>query len=247
MLKSKSKSPTKKKYLAIIPARSGSKGIKNKNIVKLDKKPLIHYTLKSAIETKAIDKIFVSTDSKDIQELIKNYHPASCPILRPKNISRDNSRAEDYVDHSLKFLSEKESYEPDIVIILQPTSPLRGSNHIREAVKKFEKNYKIADSLVSVTEVPHLSSPESVMIKKNKYVLPFDKKNIKKNLRQEKSIFYARNSAIYIFKRDTFLKYGNFYGKNIIHYKMDKFSSIDIDDTDDLSLAEYYKAKEKGK
>ena len=68
MLRSKSKSPTKK-YLAIIPARSGSKGIKNKNIIKFDNKPLIHYTFNSAIETKGIDKIFVSTDSKDIQEL----------------------------------------------------------------------------------------------------------------------------------------------------------------------------------
>jgi len=243
MLRSKSKSLTKKKYLAIIPARSGSKGIKNKNIIEFDNKPLIHYTFKSATETKGIDKIFVSTDSKDIQELSKKYDCVLCPTLRPKNISKDSSRAEDYVAHTLKFLIKKESYKPDNVIILQPTSPLRESSHIEEAIKIFEKNDKIADSLVSVTEVPHLFSPESVMIKKNKYVLPFDKKGIKKNLRQQKSIFYARNSAIYIFKRQTFMKYGNFYGKNIIHFKMDKFSSVDIDEISDIHLAEHYKSQ----
>ena len=138
------------KFLAIIPARKGSKGIKNKNFKLFNGKPLIYWTLKSAKKSKYLDKILVSTDSKKIQNFcIKNN--VLSPFIRPKKISHSKARAHDVILHTIKFLKNNYSYKPDAVVYLQPTSPLRTSDHIDHA---FEKMIDAGlHKLVSVVEM----------------------------------------------------------------------------------------------
>ena len=138
------------KILAIIPARGGSKGIRRKNLQKLSGKPLIVHTIIAAKKTKSINKIIVSTDDKEIGKISKN-NGAEVPFLRPKQISKDTSSTIEVIKHALKFLQENQSYVPDIIILLQPTSPLRNHNDIDKSLKKFKKTK--ANSLISVEKI----------------------------------------------------------------------------------------------
>jgi CMP-N,N'-diacetyllegionaminic acid synthase len=137
-----------KKFLAIIPARGGSKGIPNKNIMAICGKPLIAYTIEAGKKSKYIDEVVVSTDSDDIKEIAQKYG-AKVPFLRPDELSNDSAKSIDLVLHAIDFYkSNNISY--DYVILLQPTSPLRTFMHIDEAVEKLIKYDKT--SLVSVCE-----------------------------------------------------------------------------------------------
>ena len=162
------------KFLAIIPARKGSKGIKNKNFKLFNGKPLIYWTLKSAKKSKYLDKILVSTDSKKIQNFcIKNN--VLSPFIRPKKISHSKARAHDVILHTIKFLKNNYGYKPDAVVYLQPTSPLRESFDIDNCCKIFMK-YK-PDSLVSIVKLHHNLNPEEVyQIKNKKKLIKFSKK-----------------------------------------------------------------------
>jgi len=214
--------------LAVIPARGGSKGIKNKNLISLSGKKLIQYTIEEAKKSSKINKIFVSSDSKKILDFSKKFRVST--IQRPKKLSRDSSEVYDAIKHLLKYLKKKENYNPKIVIILQPTSPLRKFYHIDEAIKLLQRNLK-ADSLVSCIKVPHNFLPEKLMVLKNKF-LKFSKK-IKR--RQVSNNYFARNgAAIYIFKYSQVKN--SMYGKKTIPYLMDKISSFDVDEHEDLKI-----------
>ena len=113
----------KLKFLAIIPARGGSKEIKNKNLIKINNKPLVSYSIESAKKSKFIDKIVVTTDNKNIMRVSKNFGAEI--IMRPKNISGDKAKVEDAILHALDYLKHKKKYIPDYLVLLQPTSPLR--------------------------------------------------------------------------------------------------------------------------
>ena len=124
--------------LSIIPARGGSKGIPLKNIIKIEKKPLLYYTVDAALKSKLITRTIVSTDNEKISKIAKFY--GSEVIKRPKNLSDDKIGLEPTINHVLDFLKKKENYVPDIIIILQNTSPLRNSHHIDGALKLMIKN-----------------------------------------------------------------------------------------------------------
>lgn len=138
-----------KKTLAIIPARGGSKGIPYKNIMNINGKPLIAYSIEAAKQSKYIDYILVSTDDDKIKEVSLQYG-ASVPFLRPEEISNDTAKSIDVVIHGINYLKES-GEEFDYVVLLQPTSPLRTSQDIDEAIEILIKNEK--ESLVSVCEV----------------------------------------------------------------------------------------------
>ena len=124
--------------LAIIPARGGSKGIPLKNIIKIEKKPLLYYTVDAALKSKLVSRTIVSTDDKKISKIAKFY--GSEVIKRPKDLSGDKIGLEPAINHVLDFLKDKENYVPDLIIILQNTSPLRNSYHIDDAIKLLIKN-----------------------------------------------------------------------------------------------------------
>ena len=150
----------KQKILAVIPARAGSKGLKNKNILRLRKKPIIKYTIEQAKKSKFIDFICVSTDSREIQK-ISNKEKVWCKYLRPKSISSDKSK----LYHALKFVIDNTNYNPDIIIELHPTHVFRTSKLIDNAINIFLK--KKLNSLISILEIKDTSHPDFVINLKN--------------------------------------------------------------------------------
>tara|TARA_B100001063_G_scaffold246984_1_gene289067 strand:- start:545 stop:1240 length:696 start_codon:yes stop_codon:yes gene_type:complete len=219
---------TKKKITALIPARSGSKGIINKNISNLNNHPLIYWTIKSAMESKYINKVVVSTDSNKIAKISKKIG-ATVPGIRPKKLSKDNSTTESVIDHYLNYWSEMD----DIIILLQPTSPIRNKKTIDDAIKKFIVcKY---DSLLSISKVKNNFFWK---IKRNTSIPLY---NINKRLRRQdmndSSFVYYENGSIYIFEASKFLKFNNRLFGKIGSIVLDKYESIDIDDKDDLNMA----------
>ena len=230
------------KILCIIPARSGSKGVKNKNIKLMLGKPLIYYTIKEALNCKKIDRVIVSTDCEEIKKISIKYG-AEVPFIRPKAISGDKTPMKPVIKHTLEKLKIKEKYKPYLIMILQPTSPLRNVMHIEKAIELI--SLYDSDSLVSVTEIPHSMSPFSAMkLNKSGYLKPLKKINENQNIRQIKPIYYARNgAAIYIFYNYVLEDQNSIYGKKLIPLFMKKEESIDIDDEQDFEIAEYLLGK----
>ena len=162
--------------LALIPARANSKSIKLKNMQILKGKPLIYYTIMSALNSKRITRTIVSSESTKILNYSKNKVEI---IKRPKKLSRDNSPTLNVVIHCLRYLKKKENYNPDILVILQPTSPFRKGSDIDTAIKLLEEDKK-SDCLVSVQRVPHNFEPYSQMV--------LNKKGYLKNLIKQKKL-----------------------------------------------------------
>lgn len=218
--------------LAIIPARGGSKGIPKKNIKLLAGKPLITYSIEAAIKSTHINKVIVSTDDKEIAQ-ISQSHDAEI-IIRPKELAKDDSPTIDTIFHALELL--KDSYSPDILVLLQPTSPLRTSKDIDQAIELFIKNKETSNSLVSICVSD--PSPFSSFKIENGFLIPnFDKKYLKMR-RQELPKLYSPNGSIYISSIKDIKKFQGFYGDKIIPYEMPKERSIDIDTMMDFKLVE---------
>ena len=138
--------------LAIIPARGGSKGLPGKNIKKLNGHPLIAYTIMAAISCEEISRIIVSTDCSEIARVAR-FYGADVPFLRPKELSTDESISMDAYIYTLKRLEETESISFNDVIILQPTSPLRSADNIKDAIRLYRN--KSCDSIISMVESNH--------------------------------------------------------------------------------------------
>lgn len=222
-----------KRFVGIIPARSGSKGLKDKNIKDLKGKPMIAYTIEAARDSNVFDDIIVSTDSQLYADISIEYG-ALVPFLRPKHLSTDTAKTNDVIEHVIKELKQV-GKEYDYLMILQPTSPLRTSEDIVEAIKLlFEKK---ANSVISVCEVEHSPLYMNTLDKS----LSMEKFLAKgtKSRRQELPKYYRLNGAIYLSKVDYFLKYKDLYKEKSYAYIMDKKRSIDIDDELDFKLAEY--------
>ncbi len=221
-----------KKVLAFIPARAGSKGIKNKNIIDLAGKPLISYTINAAKKSKYIDKVIVSTDGEKIADVAKKYG-ADVPFFRPKELAEDTSNVITAIIYTIKEL-KKMSEEYDILVLLQPTSPFRSEQHIDEALEMLINNN--LPSLLSVCETD--KNPTLIRtLDKDKMIKPIIESDI--SLRQQMDKYYILNGAIYInyvkdIKENRYLK-DNEYG-----YIMDKYHSLDIDEPIDLEIANLY-------
>lgn len=225
------------KILAIIPARGGSKSIPRKNLVPLLGKPLIQYTIDAAKNSKLITRIIVSSDNSKIIRYCKKQN-IEVPFRRPKNLAGDRTPMLAVVKHTVGYLLQKENYKPEYIVLLQPTSCLRTTRHIDEALSLLI--HSNADSVVSVTEIPHNFNPYSVMKLKGRYLKPYQKYDEEKNLRQLKPRFYARNgAAIYAFTYKCLIKKKSMYGNKILPYFMDRKESIDIDDKFDLKICEF--------
>ncbi|RHQ79728.1 acylneuraminate cytidylyltransferase family protein [Firmicutes bacterium AF22-6AC] len=223
----------KNKIVALIPARGGSKGIKNKNIIDLCGKPLISYTIQAALESKYIDKVIVSTDSQEIADVAIKYG-AEVPFLRPGELASDTSKTIDAVMHAVGEL-EKRKEEYDILILLQATQPLRTADDIDSAIELFIKNK--GQSLVSVSPVednPILIRTIDNLGRMNS-ILPM-KSTCR---RQDMPLYYRVNGCIYI-NLISELDLNTSFNDNKIPYIMPKERSVDIDEIKDLLIAQYY-------
>ena len=207
------------KKIAIIPARSGSKGLKDKNIIKVCGKPLMSYSIEAAINSKCFDKVIVTTDSEKYAEIAKKY--GAEVILRGERLSNDNATSYMVIEDVI----HKQSNDFDYFVLLQPTSPMRNELHIIEAIKKFENNIVDFDFLVSVKEAENtadlikpIDSDESL-----KY---FDRDF--SNYRRQSFKEYSPNGAIFIGKKEQYLQQKHFFGARSIAYIMNQIDSIDI-------------------
>lgn len=217
------------KKIAIIPARSGSKGLKNKNIIDLCGKPLIAYTIEAAIQAGLCDRVIVSTDSEHYADISRKYGAEI--MMRGEKLSDDKATTYMVLEDMLKYrLSEPVDY----FVLLQPTSPLRNSKHIKEAVTLFESRYNDFDFLVSMKEADHAKV----------LVNPIDDDGSLKyfdtdfaNYRRQSYKDYSPNGAIFIGKTNSYLQQKHFFGAKSIGYIMDLASSVDIDNSIDLNLA----------
>lgn len=218
----------KNKILAIIPARKNSKRLKNKNLLLFNKKPLIHWTIKSALKSKKIDTIVVSSDSKKILDYSKKIGVKNL-ILRPKKYSSSNVSSWTVVRHALKNL-EISGKKYDLVLLLQPTSPLRTHYHINKIINQFNKKY---NGIVSVNE---FSKPINWIASYNKDMsLNIFKKNIKKKISTKN---YILNGALYLLRVSFIKSKKSIFDKSIKIYPMPLSNSIDIDNAEEFKLAE---------
>lgn len=229
------------KILGIITARGGSKGIPRKNIKLLAGKPLIAYTIEAARQSGIFDRVILSTDNEEIATIAR-AHGCEVPFMRPGELARDTTPHLPVLQHAVGYLREHENYEPDAVMILQPTAPLRTAGHIREAVALFKKND--ADSVVSVCEVPGHHNPYWQLTRDDDESLKIFMTGAPLteliHRRQDLPKTYTRNGAIYLFKTDILLhpERPSFYGARTVAYVMDKESSVNIDGMEDWSRAE---------
>lgn len=223
-----------KKNVAIIPARSGSKGIPNKNIININGRPLIDYTIKKALKSKYVDRIIVSTDSPVIAN-ISMQCGAEVPFLRPEGLAMDESKTIEVLMHVLNELSsQNEAY--DYLILLQPTQPLRRTFHIDEAITLIVDNDY--PSIVSVNEVSENPLLIRSIRQHNKLEKLIDVNSTAR--RQDFPKYYKVNGAIYINKIDENLNLNASLNDNQHPYIMDKKYDLDIDEPSDLELLKFY-------
>jgi CMP-N,N'-diacetyllegionaminic acid synthase len=210
--------------LGVIPARGGSKGVPRKNVKLLNGKPLIAYTIESALASN-VDKVVVSTDCMEIAEISKQYGVEV--LMRPRELAKDDTPTLPVLQNIVSKLDERY----DAIMTLQPTSPLRRVEDIDNSINIFDNN-KNADSLVSVVSVPHNYMPEKLMTVNKKGYLTG---GIITKRRQDMRAIYARNgAAIYITKTNNLNEY--IIGGRVLPFYMSKINSIDIDDLDDFEL-----------
>ena len=219
--------------IAIIPARSGSKGLKDKNIIELNGKPLMAYTIEAALKSKCFDTVMVSTDSRKYAKIAEEYG-AEVPFLRSKENSSDGSSPWDVMEEVLNEY-KKLGKEFDTFCLLQPTSPLRDEKDIKKAYKELED--KKANAVVSMCELEcaiHLVNklPKSLSMKDFINDRQYNKR------RQEIEPYYRFNGALYISKVKSFLKHKNIYNDKCYAYIMDRSRSYDVDDRSDLKIVE---------
>ena len=220
---------TNKKFLAIIPARGGSKRLPRKNVLDLCGKPLIAYTIEAALKSKYIDKVIVSSDDEEILNISSNF--GADIIKRPIDLANDTATTFDTIKHTIDNF---EKY--DYIVLLQPTSPLRNEKHIDEAIELLEN--KKADAIVSVCEMDH-SPLWSNTLPKDGNMSNFLKDEILNKRSQDLEKYYRLNGAIYICKTEKLLENKGFFLKeNIFAYVMDRKSSVDIDEDIDFKMVE---------
>jgi CMP-N,N'-diacetyllegionaminic acid synthase len=221
--------------LGFIPARANSKGIPGKNIKLLNGKPLIGYTIEEGKKSH-INRLIVSTDSPEISKTSQAFG-AEVPFLRPAELSQDDSVIEDSLLDALNQLKEREGYQPDIIVLLQPTSPLRTADHINACIDLLKGNK--ADSIVSVSE-PLEHPADMVYWDKTEKMcflsdLFFKEKKIQ---RQQYPPFLFVNGAVYAFQHQSFIEKKSRFGNKTLPYVMKQVDSIDIDSKCDFTIAE---------
>lgn len=219
--------------LGIIPARGGSKGIPDKNILPLCGKPLIQYAHEAAVQSKVLDRVILSTDSESIAQAGKSLG-IEVPFVRPAEFSADVSPMINVVIHALDELA-RTGYVPDAVLLLQPTSPLRKPGHIRTAVELLGEN----DSVVSVFAVPQEYSPYYLMkILDNGWLDFFMPEGRKITRRQDAPIVYKRDGTIFLTKTRVLREQRSFYGNRCKPMIMAAEEHLNIDNWDEWNKAE---------
>jgi CMP-N-acetylneuraminic acid synthetase len=219
--------------LAVIPARSGSKRLPGKNLRILGGKSLITWTIEASLKAKGVGTTLVSTDSEEIAEVSRSLG-AWVPFLRPPELATDSATSFEVVKHAIESALAIRPF--DRVVLLQPTSPLRGAEDIDACLEKMEK--KSADSVVSVCEADH--SPLWMNVLPADYSLDgFINSETMNKRSQDLPVYYRLNGAVYAIRIETLLREKTFLpARNAFAHIMSKERSVDIDDALDFALAQ---------
>lgn len=216
------------KKVAVITARSGSKGLPDKNIIDICGKPLMVYSIEAAIGSGLFERVIVSTDSPLYADIAKRA--GAEVMMRGEKLSNDTATSYMVLEDFIARMDTPFDY----FVLLQPTSPFRNAQHIKEACESFENNFDRVDFLVSVTQAAHAS----VLVK------PIDEDGTLKHFdtdfssyRRQNSKEYSPNGAIYIAKPDAYLANKHFFGKRALSYIMSAYESVDIDNKIDYEIA----------
>ena len=222
-----------KKVISIIPARAGSKGIKNKNIIEFCGKPLIAWSIEQAMQSKYIEKVYVSTDGTEIAEISSKYGAEI--IWRPEELSSDTASSESVLIHAVDEIQI--NYAIDTFLFLQATSPIRLSKDIDNALDIFFDNFY--DSLFSMSVLEDYC----IWKKEQNQLQSFTYDYQKRGRRQNREPLFLENGSLYIFKKEILLKYKNRLGGKIGMYEMPFDRSYEIDSKDDIEICSYFMKK----
>jgi CMP-N-acetylneuraminic acid synthetase len=222
--------------LAVIPARGGSKGVPRKNIRDLCGKPVIAWTIETAVAAgDHLHRVIVSTDDDEIAKAARAAG-AEAPFMRPAKLATDEAPGLPVIQHAVEFVEEEEGASVDWVLVLQPTAPFRNTDDIAESLKLARKGG--CDSVISVTRV---LAEHPILMKKieNDRLLPYCMKEEEGTRRQDYDPpAYMRNGAIYLTRRHTLMEGNSIWGEVIRPYVMPEERSYDIDSERDFKLAE---------
>lgn len=223
------------KVLGIIPARGGSKGVPRKNIKLLAGKPLLAYTAESALKSKFLSKVILTTEDAEIAAVGRSLG-LEVPFLRPKELALDTSPTLPVVFHTIDYL-ENNGEKFDAVCLLQPTNPLRQAEDIDNCIELLEKSD--GDSVISILPVPHEYNPKWVYWQNEmgEMVLTTGESEPIPR-RQDLPPAFHREGSVYVTKIDALRKYGNLYGEKVQGYQIDPQNSVNIDTLEDWDLAE---------
>ncbi len=223
--------------LGLIPARGGSKAIPKKNITTLAGKPLLAYTCEAALASQRLTRVLLNTDDQEIAE-VGRACGVDVPFMRPADLAADDAPILPVIQHTITWLEDHQNFQADIVVLLQPTSPLRKAEHIDAAVDLLVESG--ADTVVSVVAVPHNFNPVSVMrLDKQGHLIPFEEGQLILR-RQAKPQVFARNGPAVLAVRREIIQQGRLYGDVVLPLEMGRIESIDIDDAHDLAVAEFW-------
>jgi CMP-N-acetylneuraminic acid synthetase len=228
------------RVLAVITARGGSKRLKNKNIRLLQGKPLMAYSIMAALRTRQIDRVVVSTDSSAIARIARQYG-ADVPFIRPARLAQDTTQVLDVLRHLLVELEKREGQPYDVVVLLQPTSPLRTHRHIAGAIDLFLR--KKAATVIGVCPMEH-SPYWAVIVDGRGRLRPLLREKRPFVMRgQDLPVVYRLNGAVYVYRSDIILKKQAVVSSRTYAYIMDRMVSYDIDDALDLAVVRLLKEK----
>lgn len=225
-----------KTFLAIIPARGGSKGLPGKNIKELCGKPLIAWSIEAGLKSKYLDEVMVTTDYQNIADVSKQYG-ASVPFLRPDELASDTATSFDAIKHTIEYYKNELNKEFDYIVLLEPTSPLREGSDIDNMIEKIIQNEGNFDSIVSIGEVHEHPSIMKKIVNKN-YLSSYCVELEMKSRRQDNDISYFPYGVAYIVKTKSLLDERTFYTKRNTFYEIRRYQCYEIDDIYDFLAIE---------
>ncbi|MEM9823293.1 MAG: acylneuraminate cytidylyltransferase family protein [Bacteroidota bacterium] len=231
------------KILAIIPARGGSKGVPRKNIVPLNGKPMIYYTIKVAQECKLLDRVILTSEDAEIIETAKALG-LEVPFVRPTHLAEDHVAERPVLQHAVNALMEKESYDPDFIVCLKPNIPFRSTEDITNAITKWQA--LSSDSVRTVTTAEGVHHPYWMFTKDEQGMatpLIEDKTIDQYYQRQLLPPVYSLNGAVDGIQTDILMRHKKYYGDRMALLEIPKSRAIDIDTLDDLDYARYIMQK----
>ncbi|MCE9550574.1 MAG: acylneuraminate cytidylyltransferase family protein [Betaproteobacteria bacterium] len=219
--------------LAVIPARGGSKRLPRKNIMDIDGHPMIAYSIMAAQQATRVTDWVVSSEDEEILDVARRYG-ATTPFKRPEHLATDEVRNIDVVLHALEYMEKEKNQKYDIIVLLQPTAPIRKSSHIDDAIERLWRSD--LSSLAGVKGPFQKRDPILKRIDKNGNLVAY----CNDPELDPREPFYIYNAALYAVKRDYFVREKRFVSERQIPYVMDRYHSTDVDELADLIVAGTY-------